>query len=102
MAREPAVYILASGRRGYIYVGVTSDIARRLDQHREGKTDSFVERRNCKRLVRLEFYGTMDEAITREKQLKNWHRDWKINLVEENNPDWINLAPEMGLADLLS
>ncbi|WP_298308946.1 GIY-YIG nuclease family protein [uncultured Erythrobacter sp.] len=97
MAKEPCVYILASGKRGYIYIGVTSDMAARYHQHQEGTFEGFAKRRNCKRLVHIEMFATMDEAITREKHLKNWHRDWKINLVEGDNPDWRDLGPEMGL-----
>lgn len=96
--KEPCVYILASGRRGYIYIGVTSDLPKRVWQHRNGAFDGFAKRRNCKRLVKVEMFPTMDEAIAREKQLKNWHRDWKINLVENENPDWVDLAVEFGLA----
>ncbi|MEL6707046.1 MAG: GIY-YIG nuclease family protein [Pseudomonadota bacterium] len=97
MPKEPCVYILASGKRGYIYIGVTSDMAARYHQHQSGTFEGFAKRRNCKRVVRVEMYATMDEAIAREKQLKNWHRDWKISLVERENPDWRDLGPEMGL-----
>ena len=97
MPKHPCVYILASGNRGYIYIGVTSDMAARYNQHQEGTFDGFAKRRNCKRLVHIEVFATMDEAITREKQLKNWHRAWKINLVEGENPEWHDLGVEMGL-----
>ena len=97
MPKHPCVYILASGNRGYIYIGVTSDMAARYNQHQEGTFDGFAKRRNCKRLVHIEVFATMDEAITREKQLKNWHRAWKINLVEGENPEWHDLRVEMGL-----
>ena len=99
MAKEPCVYILASGKRGYIYIGVTSDLPKRFWQHRTGAFEGFAKRRNCKRLVRIEMFATMDDAITREKQLKNWHREWKINLVESENPNWRDLGPEMGLSE---
>ena len=95
--KNPCVYILASGRRGYIYIGVTSDLPTRYWQHQSGTFEGFAKRRNCKRLVRTEMLATMEDAITREKQLKNWHRDWKINLVESDNPDWKDLAQEYGL-----
>jgi putative endonuclease len=94
---QPCVYILASGKRGYIYIGVTSDLAKRFSQHRLRMIDGFSKQRNTNRLVRIELFGTMELAILREKQLKNWHRDWKVNLVESNNPDWVDLAPELGL-----
>lgn len=99
MAKEPCVYIMASGKRGYIYIGVTSDLPQRYWQHSQGTFEGFAKRRNCKRLVRLEMFATMPEAIVREKQLKNWHREWKINLVESENRDWADLGPEMGLRE---
>lgn len=94
---QPCVYILASGRRGYIYIGVTSNLASRFWQHKSRTTEGFSKRRNTNRLVRFEQFGTMALAIQREKQLKNWHRAWKINLVESENADWHDLAPELGL-----
>ena len=98
MSKLPCVYILASGRRGYIYIGVTSNPARRMWEHRNGAFEGFAKRRSCKRLVRMEMFDAMDDAIAREKQLKNWHRDWKMNLVESENPDWVDLVSEYGLA----
>lgn len=97
MTKQPAVYILASGKRGHMYIGVTSDIAQRYWQHRNGTFEGFAERRNCKILARLEMFAIMNDAITREKRLKNWHRDWKFNLIESDNPDWSDLGSEMGL-----
>ena len=99
MAKEPCVYITASGKRGYIYIGVTSNIAQRIQQHREGAFEGFAKRRNCNRLVKAEMFPSMAEAIAREKQLKNWHRQWKINWIESENPDWIDLAKEFGLIE---
>ncbi|RGP42232.1 hypothetical protein BPTFM16_02544 [Altererythrobacter insulae] len=99
MAKEPCVYILASGRRGYIYIGLTSDLPKRYWQHQTGAFAGFAKRRNCKRLVRVEMFATMDETIAREKQLKNWHREWKIELVESENPQWTDLGLEMGLRE---
>ena len=97
MQKQPCVYILASGVRGYIYIGVTSDLNKRYWQHQSGALEGFAKHRNCKRLVRIEMFATMEEAIAREKQLKNWHRQWKVNLVEGENPDWRDLGPELGL-----
>jgi len=94
---QPCVYILASGKRGYIYIGVTSDLTKRFSQHRLRLIEGFSKQRNTNRLVRFELFGTMELAILREKQLKNWHRDWNVNLVESDNPDWLDLAPELGL-----
>ena len=95
---QPCVYILASGTRGYIYIGVTSDLAKRFSQHRLRMIEGFSKTRNTNRLVRFELFGSMELAILREKQLKNWHRDWKFNLIESDNPDWVDLAPQLGLA----
>ena len=99
MHKQPCVYILASGVRGYIYIGVTSDMPKRYWQHQTDAFEGFAKYRNCKRLVRVEMFATMNEAIAREKQLKNWHRQWKINLVDSNNADWNDLGPQMGLRE---
>ena len=96
--KTPCVYILASKHYGSLYVGVTSDLLKRLSQHRGGMTPGHASKYGIYRLVHFEFFGTMEAAIAREKQLKNWHRDWKVNLVESDNPDWRDLAPELGLA----
>lgn len=96
---QPCVYILASGKRGYVYIGVTSNLAQRYWQHRERLVDGYSKRRNTNRLVWLEVHATMEAAIAREKQLKNWHRDWKFNLIEAGNPDWHDLAQELGLRE---
>jgi putative endonuclease len=76
---------MASGRYGTLYIGVTSDIAARAWQHREGLIKGFSERYHTKRLVYVEMHETMEAAIRREKQLKEWKRDWKIRLIEESN-----------------
>jgi putative endonuclease len=96
---QPCVYILASGKRGYIYIGVTSDLPKRFYQHRDRLIEGFSKRRNTNRLVRFELFGTMELAIMREKQLKNWHRDWKFNLIESENPDWLDLSPGLGFSE---
>lgn len=83
------VYILASGRHGTLYIGVTNSVPTR---HRSGKGSGFVKKYGVYRLVRVETYATPREAIAREKQLKNWHRDWKTRLIEEENPDWSDLS----------
>jgi putative endonuclease len=96
---QPCVYILASGSRGYVYIGVTSDLPKRFSQHKLRMVEGFSKQRNTNRLVRFELFGTMELAITREKQLKNWHREWKFNLIESENPDWICLAKDLGLSE---
>jgi putative endonuclease len=98
--RQPCVYILASYPRGTLYIGVTSNLLARLWQHREKALPGFTSTHGIGRLVRYEMFGDMDRAITREKQLKRWHRDWKLNLIEGDNPHWIDLAVGLGLPPL--
>jgi putative endonuclease len=85
------VYILASKKRGTLYIGVTNDIARRIYEHRTGATDSFTRRYGVFRLVYFETFPTAVEAIRREKMLKRWNRQWKIELIEKDNPEWFDL-----------
>ena len=98
--RNPCVYILASKPFGTIYIGVTSDLLARLYQHREGITGGFTAKYRVHRLVRFEMVGDMEQAILREKQLKRWHRQWKINLIESENPQWVDLAIGLGFEPL--
>jgi putative endonuclease len=86
------VYILASRRHGTLYIGVCNDLSNRLTLHRTGRGAEFVKKYGMTRLVYMETYASPTEAIAREKQLKNWHRDWKIRLIEEDNPDWTDLS----------
>ncbi|PAY10177.1 excinuclease ABC subunit C [Bradyrhizobium sp. UFLA03-84] len=86
------VYILASRRHGTLYIGVTNSVHKRLEQHRDGKGSSFVKTYSVYRLVLVESYQRAEEAITREKQLKKWKRDWKIELIERENPEWRDLS----------
>lgn len=86
------VYILASGRRGTLYVGVTSDLERRMHEHREGLLPGFTKRHGVDHLVWFETYDRIEDAIGRERRLKKWNRDWKLNLIEAENPDWADLA----------
>ncbi|MBZ0229560.1 MAG: GIY-YIG nuclease family protein [Bauldia sp.] len=88
---QPCVYLLASRRNGTLYVGVTSNIARRAWEHREGLIAGFTRRYGVKMLVHYEFFGTMPDAIRREKQIKEWRRAWKIQLIEQMNPEWRDL-----------
>jgi len=98
--RQPCVYVMASGPRGYVYIGVTSDLLRRVHEHRSGLRSGWAHEKKCFRLVRFEMFGDMERAIAREKQLKNWHRPWKLNLVEENNLHWEDLAVGLGFDPL--
>ncbi|MEL7198295.1 MAG: GIY-YIG nuclease family protein [Pseudomonadota bacterium] len=100
IARQPCVYILASQPHGTLYIGVTSNLIARLWQHRNNKVDGFTKRYAVDVLVRYEVFGSMQEAIQREKQSKRWHRQWKINLIESENPDWHDLAVGLGLPPL--
>ena len=86
------VYILASRRHGTLYIGVTNSIQKRLEQHRNGEGSLFVKTYGVYRLVLVESYQRAEEAITREKQLKKWKRDWKVELIERDNPDWRDLS----------
>ena len=94
--KQPCVYILASKPFGTLYIGVTSDLVARLWQHREGTVEGFTKRYAVHRLVHFELFDTMESAIRREKQLKNWHREWKLNLINCENPDWRDLAIRLG------
>ncbi|MGY4316759.1 GIY-YIG nuclease family protein [Bradyrhizobium sp. JR3.5] len=86
------VYILASRRHGTLYIGVTNSVHKRLDEHKAGTGSLFVKRYGVHRLVHVESYQRAEEAITREKQLKKWKRDWKIELIERDNPEWRDLS----------
>ena len=82
------VYILASRRYGTLYVGNCNDLSNRLSLHRSGRGSKFVSKYGVTRLVYVETYASPPEAIGREKALKEWRRDWKIRLIEQENPDW--------------
>jgi putative endonuclease len=87
------VYILASKPRGTLYAGITNGLIRRLDQHRAGKGSVFTRKYHVTLLVWYQEYGDVREAIQREKTIKEWPRDWKINLIEGENPTWQDLYP---------
>ncbi|TAN08523.1 MAG: GIY-YIG nuclease family protein [Rhodanobacteraceae bacterium] len=89
--REPAVYILATKPYGTLYVGVTSDLVRRIWEHRNNAVEGFTQRYGVHRLVYFEQFCSMVEAIEREKELKKWRRAWKIGLIADSNPDWNDL-----------
>lgn len=88
------VYILASRRNGTLYVGVTNDIVRRLDQHRTHLAKGFTTRYEVKKLVHYELTGEISAALQREKQLKKWKREWKLQLIEDGNPEWRDLSED--------
>jgi putative endonuclease len=87
-----AVYILASGRHGTLYIGVTNDLHRRMTEHQLGKGSEFVRKYRVTKLVHVEFFDDPESAIVREKRLKKWNRDWKLALIEQENPDWQDLT----------
>ena len=99
---QPCVYIMASARHGTLYTGVTSHLIQRVCQHRDGRFGGFTDRYGVKCLVWFDLAGTMHDAITREKQIKNWQRKWKIDLIEATNPDWRDLGEELGLPPISS
>src|SRR5437899_6675059 len=95
MEKSFCVYLLASGRNGTLYIGVTSNLTQRAWQHKEGLADGFTKEHGLKNLVWYEQHESADSAITRDKQIKKWNREWKIRLIEESNPYWNDLYPEI-------
>ena len=91
MNKQPAVYILASKRNGTLYIGVTSDLVKRIWEHRNNMVEGFTRRYDVHRLVWYELHESMDSAIKREKRLKEWKRKWKLELIESVNPNWEDL-----------
>ena len=82
---------MASGRNGTLYLGVTSDLVQRCHQHREGLIDGFSKKYGCRQLVWYEVHDDLQEARARELQMKKWKRAWKVRLIQEANPEWIDL-----------
>jgi len=95
MGKPGYVYILASRRNGTLYIGVTSDLIKRVHQHREGEVEGFSSKYDVHRLVYYETFDQIDEAIKREKVLKKWRRKWKLELIETDNPEWADLYPTL-------
>src|SRR5579875_806841 len=95
--RRPCVSILASQRNGTLYIGVTTDPARRLFEHRSHTLAGFTERYGVDRLVYVEFHDSIEEAILRETRLKKWRRAWKLALIERDNPQWRDLYEDLPL-----
>ena len=89
------VYIMASGRNGTLYIGVTSDLAQRAWQHREGLVPGFTRKHNCKLLVWYEAHDDIQEARLRELQMKKWKRQWKLSEIQRMNPSWDDLYPTL-------
>lgn len=93
--KQPCVYILASKRNGTLYIGVTSNLVQRIYQHRTDAVEGFTRSYQVHGLVYYETHDTMESAIFREKQLKKWSRKWKLELIEEKNPEWRDLWPDI-------
>jgi putative endonuclease len=93
--RNYYVYILASQRNGTLYIGVTNDLTRRIQEHKNNKIEGFTKKYSVKHLVHYEQADDIAVAIAREKQLKAWNRIWKLRLIEENNPEWRDLYEDI-------
>ena len=91
MTKQPAVYILASKRNGTLYTGVTSDIVKRIWEHKHDIVKGFTNTYKVHRLVWYELHDNMESAIIREKRLRGWKRKWKLELIEKDNPEWADL-----------
>ena len=92
MIKQPAVYILASKRKGTLYIGVTSNLVKRIWEHKKLMIEGFTKRYRVHQLVWYELHETMESAILREKRIKDWKRSWKIELIEKTNPNWQDLS----------
>ena len=91
------VYILSSKRRGTLYIGVTSDLSKRVYEHKNGLVEGFTKRYEVHRLVYYEVAKDAEAALTRERQIKKWNRAWKLRLIEEHNPEWEDLYANLGM-----
>ena len=89
--KQPCVYLLASRRNGTLYVGVTSDLVKRIWEHRNHVVDGFTKKYGVDKLVWYEPHDSMESAIQREKAIKEWKRAWKLDLIEKANPEWVDL-----------
>jgi len=89
------VYILSSQRNGTLYIGVTNDLIRRVYEHKNNLIEGFTKKYNVHQLVHFEHTNDIDSAITREKQIKKWNRQWKLELIEKHNPEWKDLYEEL-------
>ncbi|MEK7581534.1 MAG: GIY-YIG nuclease family protein [Patescibacteria group bacterium] len=95
MSRSYYIYILTNSRNTTFYIGVTNNLIRRVHEHKEEMLSGFTKKYKLKKLIYFEEYQDPKEAIAREKQLKNWHRDWKLNLIKSTNPDFKDLYAEI-------
>ena len=95
MERQPCVYLLASIRNGTLYTGVTSNLVKRIWEHKHHVVDGFTKKYGVEILVWYEVHETMESAISREKAIKNWKREWKIKVIEMMNPQWLDLYSDL-------
>jgi putative endonuclease len=95
MAKQPCVYLMASRRNGTLYVGVTSDLMKRVWEHKNNLVEGFTKRYGIHLLVWYELHPTMESAIQREKAMKEWKRSWKLEMIVKNNPEWLDLYPDL-------
>ena len=95
MEKQPAVYILSNQRNGTLYIGVTSNLVQRVWQHKNNLVAGFTQKYTLHKLVYFELLDDMDTAIVYEKRLKKWKRKWKIELIEEKNPEWNDLYSDI-------
>ena len=93
--KQPCVYMMASKRNGTLYIGVTSNLVQRVWQHKEGLMEGFTKRYHVHTLVWYELHSTMEAAIAREKALKEWKLAWKLELIEKDNPSWLDLGDDL-------
>ncbi len=94
MSKKGYTYIITNKKKGTLYIGVTSNLIKRIYEHKNELMEGFSNKYKLKLLVYYEISENITLAIQREKQLKAWHRDWKINLIEKDNPNWIDLADD--------
>jgi len=92
--RQYYVYILTNKSNNVLYIGVTNDLIRRIFEHKNKLVEGFTKKYNLRKLVYYEATKDIESAVNREKQLKNWHRDWKMNLIDQFNPDWKDLSDD--------
>lgn len=97
MARPGYLYLMASGRNGTLYLGVTSDLLARVWQHRNEVVESFTKKYGCHRLVWYDAFAGIQQARHRELQMKKWKRAWKVELIERDNPQWLDLFDRLSL-----
>ncbi len=89
------VYILTNKSNNVLYIGVTNELVRRIFEHKSKLVEGFTKKYNLRKLVYYETTNDIESAINREKQLKNWHRDWKMNLIDQSNPEWKDLSDDL-------